>query len=132
MDRLLNEELHQAIEAAAADNTPEHRRRVYQLLLDTEYCVPSAGGTGEGESLTITATENSTGERVLIVFTDPCALNRWAPDRPAFAVLRADRLFELVLENGFVQVQINPAGPAGGQLSRAEVESLAQGVIPGE
>lgn len=44
VDRLLNEELHRAIEAAAAEPTPENRRRGDQLLLGVVYCVPSTGG----------------------------------------------------------------------------------------
>jgi len=42
------------------------------------------------------------------------------------------KLFEFAMENDFVLVRINPAGPAGGQFSRAEVEQLARGVIPVE
>lgn len=132
VDRLLNEELHQAIEAATAIPTPENRRQLFRLLLTIVYCIPSAGGSGEGRPLTITASENEAGERVLMAFSDPCALKRWAPNPPAFVTLTAVKLFELVLENDFVLVCINPAGPAGGQLSRAEVEQLARGVIPVE
>lgn len=132
VDRLLNEELHQAIEAAAANPTPENRRRVFQLLMTIVYCIPSAGGSAEGKPLTITASENEAGERVLMAFTDPCALKRWAPAPPAFAVLTAVKLFELVLEHNFALVRINPAGPAGGQLARGDVEQLARGVIPVE
>ena len=46
--------------------------------------------------------------------------------------LTAVKLFEFAMENDFVLVRINPAGPAGGQFSRAEVEQLARGVIPVE
>lgn len=131
MDRLANEELHQAIEAAAADPTPENRRRVLQLLLTIVYCVPTAGGS-EGNRRTFLAIENEAGERVLMAFTDPFALKRWVSNPPAFIAMTAVKLFELVLENDFVQVRINPAGPAGGQLSRGDVEQLARGVIPVE
>jgi SseB protein N-terminal domain len=132
VERLFNEELHQAIETAAADPSSENRRRVFQLLMTIVYCIPSAGGSGEGRPLTITASKNEAGERVLVAFTDPCALKRWATDPPAFLALAAAELFELVLENDFVQVLINPAGPAGGQLSRGDVEQLARGIIPVE
>jgi hypothetical protein len=130
VDRLFNEDLHQAIETSAETPTPENRRRVYQLLLSTVYCIPSMGEAGEGRPLTITATQNEAGERVLVAFTDPCALKRWAGNPPAFAAMTASKLFELVLGNDFVQVAINPAGPIGWRLSRGEVELLAQGIIP--
>jgi hypothetical protein len=127
-DRLLNEDLHRAMEAVAKDPTAEHRRRLYEWLAKITYCVPSNNHDAGG--LTISASRNERGEMVMVAFSDPCALKRWLPNPPEFLAVAAWKLFEIMLENGFAEIVINPAGPAGGKLSRSEVERLARGEIP--
>jgi hypothetical protein len=128
VDRLLNEDLHCAIAAVAAEPTVENRRKLYELLSKITYCVPSNKSGADG--LTIVASQNEQGEKVMVAFSDPCALKRWLPNPPAFLAIPAPKLFEIMLHNDFAEVLINPAGPAGGKLSRAEVERLACGEMP--
>ncbi|MEZ6139560.1 MAG: SseB family protein [Zavarzinella sp.] len=128
VDRLLNEELHCAIEAFTAEPTVENRRNFYLLLSTSNYCVPSSNNDAGGT--TITASQNEQGELTLVAFSDPCALKRWQPNSPEFLVFTASKLFETILEYGIMEVIINPAGPAGGKLTRADVELMAQGKLP--
>lgn len=128
IDGLLNEDLQQAIEAVTGNDTPASRQKLYQVLLETTFCLPSSGA-GEGTSQ-ITATQNEAGEMVLAAFSDPVALRRWEPDTNSMLVMPSQKLFELAVENGFDEILINPAGPAGGKLTKPEFARLAQGVIP--
>lgn len=125
---LLNEELQEAIENVTADNSAANRRRVFELLLETTYCLPSAG-SGDG-SAQITATQNEEGEMVLAAFTDPPALRRWVNNPKSMLVMPAAQLFEVAINNDFAEILINPAGPVGGKLPRSEFISLSQGIIP--
>lgn len=127
-ERLMNEELQQAIEAVETDNTSTNRCKLYEILLQTTFCLPSSG-SGEGTSQ-VSGVQNEAGELALAVFSDPAALRRWKPDAASMLVMPAEKLFEVAIEKGFAEILINPAGPAGGKLARHEFTRLAQGVIP--
>lgn len=130
-DGLMNEELQAAIEDVAANDTSDNRRKVYELLRDTTFCLvnSSTAETAEDE-MSIAATQNEAGELVMVAFTDPAALRRWEPKPQAMLVMPAEKLFEIAIENNFAEILINPAGPAGGKLAKHEFMRLAQGVIP--
>ncbi len=121
---LMNEELQTAIEAITADNTSDNRRKLYEILLETTFCLPSSG------SDQITATQNENGEMVLAAFSDPAALRRWEAKPKSMLVMPAEQLFQMAIENDFAEILINPAGPVGGKLAKHEFTRLAQGVIP--
>jgi len=70
------------------------------------------------------------GEPIVPAFTDPGALLLWAPGGNDYETLKAQSLFELALDNDVHSILVNPAGPTGGQITRAEMVVLAQGVIP--
>jgi hypothetical protein len=126
--RLLNEDLHRALEAVASEPSVKDRQRLYELLSTITYCVPSH--QNEAGSLAIPASRNAQGEMVMGVFTDPPALKRWAPGAAEFLAIAAWKLFDIMLQNGFAEIVINPAGPVSGKLTRAEVERLMRGEIP--
>jgi hypothetical protein len=125
---LLNEDLQIAIEAVTADDNTHNRRKVYEILLKSALCVPSSG-TKKGKSR-ITATQNEEGELALPAFSDPVALRRWDPDSKSMLVMTAEKLFQMAVDNDFAEIQLNPAGPAGGKLTPQEFRLLAKGLIP--
>jgi len=125
---LMNEELQAAIEAVTAENTSEHRRVLYEILLETTFCLPAFGS--DEDTSQISATQNENGEMVLAAFSDPAALRRWEAKPESMMVMPAAQLFEMAIENDFAEILINPAGPAGGKLSKQEFTQLAQGEFP--
>ena len=127
---LMNPELQQAIEAVTANNTSTTRRKLYEVLLETTFCIPSSASDDKEGTSQISATQNEAGELVLVAFSDPAALRRWEQNPEAMLVMPAQQLFQLALDNNFAEILINPAGPAGGKLARHEFARLAQGVIP--
>lgn len=127
-DGLLNEELQAAIEAVTKDNTSDNRRKVFEILMETTFCLPSSGS--DESTSQITATQNEDGEMVLAAFSDPVALRRWEAKPKSMLVMPAQQLFQMAIENDFAEILINPAGPVGGKLMKHEFTRLAQGVIP--
>ncbi|MEI8383179.1 MAG: SseB family protein [Planctomycetota bacterium] len=126
-DRLLDEDLHSAFEDTMRDGTAESWHRLYSLLSKSTYCVLSSSKDG---GFKITATQNERGELVMVTFSDPTAIKRWKPDAPGFVAMTSQNAFQIMLENGFTELSINPAGPVGCKLSRAEVECLSRGEMP--
>jgi hypothetical protein len=104
VDRLYDEELHQAIDAFTADGSTENRRCLYEQLLRVNYCIPLNEAQAESEPLIVRAVLNDSGERAMIAFTDPCAMKRYTPNPPSMMILTATKLFELVLKNDFSQL----------------------------
>ena len=128
-NHLYNEELQRAIEAVTLNNTTATRRALYEVLRSLTYCLPTSG-PAEGDTQSLMLTKNEAGEIVLPVFSDPNALHRWEQNPHSMLVLTADKLFELAVANDFDELLINPAGPAGGKLTRLEYRCLAQGILP--
>ena len=126
-DRLLDEELHCAFENTMREATVENWNRLYALLSKSTYCVLSSDNDGRFK---ITATQNERGELVMVTFSDPTTIKRWVPDPPGFMAMTSQNVFQIMLENGFAELSINPAGPVGCKLSRAEVECLSRGEMP--
>ena len=125
---LMNEDLQEAIETVTANNTPENRRKLYEILLEATFCLPSSGS--DENTSEISATQNENGELALVAFSDPAALRRWEAEPKSMLVMRAEQLFQVATENDFAEILINPAGPTGGKLAKHEFTRLAQGVIP--
>lgn len=126
---LLNEELQTAISAITASDTPENRKRLYEVLLTLTYCVCQTTDDTDG-STTVSATLNENGELVLIAFSDPAALRRWDADTESFLMMAAEPFFTMARDSNFAAISLNPAGPAGGIIRRHEFVPLAEGRIP--
>jgi hypothetical protein len=137
-----------AIESAAAkDDSPEARERVYRELLNSWLwiCVPELANGGQPGMMTVTAgpgmkisvatPTNARGVRVLPVFTDVTALANYDPNSPQTA-LPAIELFKMALQLGVAEIVINAFDPIrkpirpGGTVTRREFEPLAAGMIP--
>ncbi len=125
MGHLLDADLRQAIEARIAADTPETRRALYQQLLAATCWFPT-----EGESSAISGTRDEEGRTYLLACTDPMALARVEPHAKSLLALTAGKLCEAALAHRFDGIVINPAGPVGGALTRAEIEALARGQLP--
>jgi len=127
-DDLYDAELQAAMTAVAENDTPENRRDLYRILLKINYIVALAAPSENGEAQML-LTKNREGDTVLPTFTDPGALRRWA-DAASMLVMTAQKFFELAVERDYVEVHVNPAGPAGGKLTRAEYTALAKAEMP--
>jgi hypothetical protein len=128
-DELYNQDLQAAITAVTKDNSHENRQELYRILMRLSYCIPLSSPAEPGNSQPLTVTKNENGEVVLPAFSDPNALHRWVHP-PSMLVMTADKLFETAIANDFAEILINPAGPAGGKLTREEYTALSRGIIP--
>jgi SseB protein N-terminal domain/SseB protein C-terminal domain len=118
-----------AMRRVAERDTPEHRRALFELLLEATLLAaaadPSASDAQPG--LATIAGENGP---VLPVFTRTDALLAWRPSgyKPVAVVGRA--LFEMAARYQTARIEVNPASVPRGWISRGEIEALAQGRLP--
>jgi len=128
--------------AVAVDDNPRTRRALYRQLLQSTLLLPSNEALGPGlggwtalkktTRLGLVTTTGPQGERILLAFTDEQALLRWKPTGSSYVGLHAMDLFRLALDNDVAGVLVNVAGPAGGTITRGEMEVLASGGTPGQ
>ena len=128
-DQLYDPELQTAIDAMNVEDTPSNRKALYEVLSKTTYCLPRSGAA-DGEAPSVMATVTPEGAIALPAFSDPNALQRWVRKPHSMQVVTADKLFEMAAARGFAEIRINPAGPAGGTLTRDQYTSLAKGLLP--
>jgi hypothetical protein len=119
----------QAMRRVAEQDTPERRRALFELLLETTLLAATADPSplDAGPGLATTAGENGP---VLPVFTRSDALLAWRPSgyRPVAIVGRS--LFEMAARYQTARIEVNPASVPRGWISRTEIEALAQGRLP--
>ncbi|HNT73949.1 MAG TPA: SseB family protein [Anaerolineae bacterium] len=129
----LNPELVSALYAVARQDTPTTRAALYAALLDSTLILPTVESFAAANApLKVWAGENSSGETVLLAFTDADAVLKWAADGADYVALRAPSLFALAAHQQAAEVLINPAGPVGGRVPRHEFALLAEGRLPGD
>ena len=113
----------------AEDDTPEHRRALFELLLGATLLAakadPSPSGAEEG--LATLAGENGP---VLPVFTRPDALLAWRPSGYVPVAVTGRALFEMAARYETARIEVNPVSVPRGWISRTEIEALAQGRVP--
>lgn len=102
--------------------------RLHQALHAARLLVPirSAGASGEVEFVV----GQSEGAPLFVAFTDEDALNFWAEAGHDHVEISAQELCSIVVANDGAGLALNPAGPAGGQLARRDVELVAEGLVP--
>ena len=131
-------------QVALADN-PGNRKTLYQELLQSMLLIPipqlpqglKAGlqTTAAGTQIQLTGIMDRNNERVTTAFTDAEALRNWDPNTP-YIGLKTQDLFRLVMGTDVQAVLINPFDPIrkmirpGGRVTRAEIDVLANGIIP--
>jgi SseB protein N-terminal domain/SseB protein C-terminal domain len=144
-----NPVLVRAMHDIALNENPENRKKVYEALLGSMLLVPvpeiPADLSGLGPGLHTATSKTQIQLRRVIdrnqipittAFTDLEALKNWDPNTP-YLGLNAPDLFRLVMGTDIQEVAINPFDPArkmiraGGRVTRAELEPLANRVVPG-
>jgi hypothetical protein len=144
-----NPVLVRAMHDIALNENPENRKKVYEALLGSMLLVPvpeipaDLSGLGPGmhtaTSKTLIQLRRITDRnqvQVTAAFTDLEALKNWDPHTP-YLGLNAPDLFRLVMGTDIQEVAINPFDPTrkmirpGGRVTRAELELLANGIVPG-
>lgn len=135
----------QAIEEIARADNPNSRANVYRQMLSAWFwfCVPelpegSKAGLFVAQrelQIPIQLGSNAKGEKIFPVFTDPVALANYDPNSPHMA-LPSKEVFKIALDSDVALLVINPHDPIrkrirpGGTVTRGELTSLAEGVIP--
>jgi hypothetical protein len=144
-----NPALVRAMHDIALNENPENRKKVYEALLGSMLLVPvpeipaDLSGLGPGLHRATSKTQiqlrritDRNQVQVTAAFTDLEALRNWDPNTP-YLGLNAPDLFRLVMGTDIQEVAINPFDPvrkmirAGGRVTRAELESLSKGIVPG-
>lgn len=148
-----NPALVRAMHDIALNETPENRKTVYEALLGSMLLVPvpeiPADLAGLGPGLHTATSKTRIQLRritdrdadlkqvpITAAFTDLEALKNWDPHTP-YLGLNAPDLFRLVVGTDIQEVAINPFDPVrkmirpGGRVTRAELELLANGIVPG-
>lgn len=129
-----------AMRGVALNDTVETRDVLYRELAAATFLLPqpepppgqAPGLTWyqEGEPFAALAERDLEGRLVVPVFTDTTALFAWAPPEASYVAVQAPALFALALQVKADVVVINIAGPTGGEVTRRELQSLAQGGVP--
>ena len=111
-----NVRLEQAIDDVAVSDTPERRRALVAVLVESDLVVAM-----EGDEVVL----GDDGDDVvwLPVFTDVAAMRRAFPGAYDPRVVSAHDALHLVLGTGAAGLAVNPAGPTGGLLPLEELEA---------
>ena len=122
-------EVEGAMRRVAEQDTPENRTALFELLLGATLLAAtpdsSSGGTEPG--LATIAGEDGPA---LPVFTRLEAMLAWRPTGYGPVALTGRTLFETAARYKTAKIEVNPASVPRGWISRAEIESLAQGRVP--
>jgi type III secretion system (T3SS) SseB-like protein len=126
-----------AIRAVAERDEPDTRERFYAALLDSRILLPTpddgapaAAAAGDGRVRFFTTPPGEDGSWKILAFTDEGALSAWRPEGARHLELDARALFALAVSTPTAGILLNVAGPAGGELTRREFATLAEGAIP--
>ena len=142
-----NPALERAMHEVALNDRLESRKKLYETLLGSMLLVPVPEiptglvpglHTATNETrIQLTAVADRNRVQVTSVFTDLEALRNWDPNTP-YLGLKAQELFRLVMGTDIQAVVINPFDPIrkmirpGGRVTRAELELLSKGLVPGK
>jgi hypothetical protein len=140
-----NPALVNAMHQIASQNSAENRNRLYSIMLQSMFIIPTpAANIGlqpgmntltQGANIQILILNDNNGTQVTPFFTGVDALRSWHPNVP-YIGLGARDLFNIVLRTQVQEIVINPFDPArkmlhpGGRVKRLEFELLAKGSIP--
>lgn len=141
-----NAPLVQAMNRMASRDNTENRKNLYEALLASTLIIPTpelpeefriAGekAAGSNTRIDIVGFNDKQGRKITPAFTDIDALKTWDPNTPSLG-LKAQALFRMVLGTDFQALVINPFDPIrkmlrpGGWVTRAELELLANGIMP--
>jgi len=140
---IANPELTAALQAIAAEPTPERHRTLYKNLWTSTLILPTPESQpaddedleqflGEDEALTFLTFEDDAGGTVMIAFTDEDAALAWEPEGLPYIGLRGLDLLLIAAENEVAEIVLNPASPSAYRLSQRDILALAQQVMPNQ
>jgi hypothetical protein len=131
-----NQSLIKAIMKVSMQDTPQTRQALYEVLSKSTFLVPTAAHpqslqTGnqilqQDTPVQLVTTQNAQGKPSFLVFTDEKSLLTWKPQGSAYVAMEASNFFPIALENNVASILVNPAGPIGGEITRQEIEFLAE------
>ncbi len=128
-----NPELLAAIRSVAERDDAETRGTFYAALLGSTLLLPTdaeaVGAGAEGLRLFTTPPADD-GSWKLLAFTDAEAATAWRSDGVTLTSRPAKELFAFAVASPTSGIVLNPGGPAGGELTRREFATLAEGSIP--
>jgi len=122
-------EVEAAMRRVAERDTPEHRRALFELLLDATLTAAAVGKPAPGAEQGLAMLESKEGP-VLLVFTGIDALLAWRATGYTPVAVPGRTLFEMAARHGTARIEVNPASVPRGWISRTEIEALAEGQIP--
>jgi type III secretion system (T3SS) SseB-like protein len=122
-------EVEGAMRRVAEQDTPESRTALFELLLGATLlaATPDSDSEGAEGGLAMIAGEDGPA---LPVFTRLEAMLAWRPSGYGPVPLTGRTLFETAARYKTAKIEVNPASVPRGWISRAEIESLAQGRVP--
>jgi len=140
---IANPELSAAMQAIAADPTPEKHTTLYESLWTSTLILPTPENRpmgdedlekflGEDEALTFMTFEDDAGGIVMIAFTDEDAALAWEPEGLPYIGLRGLDLLLIAAENEVAEIALNPGSTNAYRLSQGDILALAQRRIPSQ
>ncbi|MCJ7549303.1 MAG: SseB family protein [Anaerolineae bacterium] len=138
---LTNPELSAAMQAIAAEPTPEKHTILYESLWTSTLILPTPESRpmddedleqflGEDEALTFMTFEDDAGGIVMIAFTDEDAALAWEPEGLPYIGLRGLDLLLIAAENEVAEIVLNPGSANAYRLSQGDILALAQRRMP--
>jgi hypothetical protein len=137
-----NPKLDKAMAALAKGEDPKLRREMYLALLDSTLILSTpqrpdaarkkAGWVKADGNIAIQfhSIQNARQKPAMLAFTSVDSLLRWKKESGEYLALRAREVFALALKSEMDSIQVNAAGPVGGELTRPEIQILSEGAIP--
>jgi hypothetical protein len=125
-----------AIRGVAERDGPATRGAFYTALLDSRLLLPTpaeethTGAASDGRARFFTTPPGEDGSWKILAFTGEGALAAWRADGVPFLEMDARSLFALAVSTPTAGILLNVAGPAGGEVTRREFTTLAEGAIP--
>ncbi|MFZ0973452.1 MAG: enhanced serine sensitivity protein SseB C-terminal domain-containing protein [Solirubrobacteraceae bacterium] len=122
-------EVEGAMRRVAEQDTPENRTALFELLLGATLLAATSDSNSEGGERGLAMIAGEDGP-ALPVFTRIEAMLAWRPTGYGPVALTGRTLFETAARYNTAKIEVNPASVPRGWISRAEIESLAQGCVP--
>jgi len=140
---IANPELHAAMQAVAADPTPERHITLYESLWTSTLILPTPESRpvgdedleqflAEDEALTFVTFEDDAEGIVMIAFTDEDAALAWEPEGLPYIGLRGLDLLLIAAENEVAEIVLNPGSASAYRLSQEDILALAQRKTPSQ
>lgn len=125
-----NARLIRAMKMAARVRNDANRKKLYHAIVASRLWLAVRTPWNTKTPLATEVIESAgdlQGRPCAAVFTCKEYAAKWRADHENFVLLNGTDLFGALIQTKIGSVQINPAGPVGGELYRHEVETIAEG-----